>query len=52
MVMPGHQQKLVNQGFMMATDLTVYHVLEDPAFHVSAEGYIVSFVLKTWVECP
>jgi hypothetical protein len=40
----GHLQSLANQGFMMAMELTVCHVLEDPAFPAPVEGYMVTFV--------
>jgi hypothetical protein len=42
--MPGHLQKLVKQGFMMAAELVTCRVPEDLAFLAPAEGYIVSFM--------
>jgi hypothetical protein len=43
-VTPCHLQKLVKNGFMVAPELEVCHVLEDLAFLAPAEGYMVSFV--------
>jgi hypothetical protein len=39
----GHLQKLMKQGFMMAVELRVCCVPEDPAFPTPTEGYVVSF---------
>jgi hypothetical protein len=60
-----HLQKLAKQGFMMATELTTCHVLEDPAFSTPVEGYVVSFMafyewgfgtpthrfFRSWFQC-
>jgi hypothetical protein len=43
-IMPGHLQKLMKLGFMAAVELEACHVLEDPMFLASMEGYVVSFV--------
>jgi hypothetical protein len=43
-IMSGHQQKLTKLGFMAATELEAYRVLEDPVFPAHAKGYVVSFV--------
>jgi hypothetical protein len=43
-VTPGHLQKLVKRGFMMAAELTAYCVPEDPMLPALAEGYVVSFM--------
>jgi hypothetical protein len=43
-IMSGHQQKLIKHGFMAATELEAYRVLEDPVFLAHAKGYVVSFV--------
>jgi hypothetical protein len=43
-IMPGHLQKLMKLGFMAAAELEACHVLEDPMFLASMEGYVVSFV--------
>jgi hypothetical protein len=43
-VTPGHMQKLVKRGFMMAAELTAYRVPEDPMLPALAEGYVVSFM--------
>jgi hypothetical protein len=37
-VMQGHLQNLVNQGFMMMTELTACRVPEDPAFTAPVDG--------------
>jgi hypothetical protein len=41
--MPGHLQKHMRQGFMMAVEHVGCCVPEDPVFPISAEQYIVSF---------
>jgi hypothetical protein len=44
MVTQGHLQNLTKQGFMTEAELTACLVPEDPAFPMSVEGYVVSFV--------
>jgi hypothetical protein len=43
-IMPDHLQKLMKQGFMMATEHMACRVLEDPAFPTPSEGDVVSFM--------
>jgi hypothetical protein len=43
-VTQSHLQSLMNQGYMTAMELTAYHVHEDPAFPIPAEGCVVAFV--------
>jgi hypothetical protein len=43
-VTPGHLQKLLKQGFMMAAELMACLVPEDPVFPAPVEGYVVSFM--------
>jgi hypothetical protein len=43
-VMPGHLQKLLKQGFMLAAELVACRVPEDPMFPAPVEGYVVSFM--------
>jgi hypothetical protein len=42
--MPGHLQKLVKQGFMMAAELVTCCVPDDPMLTAHAERYVVSFM--------
>jgi hypothetical protein len=44
-IMPSHLQKLVKHGFMAAAELEACRVLEDPAFPMPANGYVVSFMM-------
>jgi hypothetical protein len=44
-VTPGHLQKLMKHGFMVAAELEACHVPEDPTSPAHAEGYVVSFVV-------
>jgi hypothetical protein len=53
-ITPGHLQKLMKQWFMMAAELTAFHVLEDPVFPAPTEGYVVSFMAfyERWFGMP
>jgi hypothetical protein len=44
-ITPGHLQKLVKHGFVMAVELEACHVVEDPAFPAPVEGCVVPFVV-------
>jgi hypothetical protein len=37
-----HLQNLMNQWYMMASDLVTCHMPEDPASHVSMGGYVMA----------
>jgi hypothetical protein len=39
-----HLQSLMNQGFMMATELAACRMPEDLTFRAPAEGYVVTLV--------
>jgi hypothetical protein len=43
-VTPGHLQKLVKHGFVVAIELKPCRVSEDPTFATHAKGYVVFFV--------
>jgi hypothetical protein len=40
-----HLQNLVSLGYMIATELATYHVLEDPASPAPVGGYVVSYTV-------
>jgi hypothetical protein len=44
MVMHGHLQNLMSQGFLTAMELTARYMPQDPLSPMPAEGYIVSIM--------
>jgi hypothetical protein len=48
-IMLGHLQNLEKQGFMMAVELMVCRVPEDPTFPTPVEVYVLSFM--AFYEC-